>query len=291
MLTFNIKILKKYLIFEIRDRKNLLFFNFLTIKFLFFQINSIFTVISTWNHNKTNMRAILILAILILQLLLGWLLYKDQKKCCQTDEPTSIPKTLSGPILFQWAESEPVTGPGLSFLAGPACPTQAYPGVPGPAPVSQGARRVPGKFVRAMPGVPGRDPLGSVGWLPHALYPGGARRVLLLAGDSEGRAGHGKRDRESPSADPAFEGQRGHRAFSMATGRGSDSTVRNQPLSQASDVKWSAYGCGYINNRSCTRMAMSVRLSPVKSPRISSLGSRPPDCWRMPGSASKMGKW
>jgi OOP family OmpA-OmpF porin len=112
----NIKILKKYLIFEIRDRKNLLFFNFLTIKFLFFQINSIFTVISTWNHNKTNMRAILILAILILQLLLGWLLYKDQKKCCQTDEPTSTPKTLSGPILFQWAESEPVTGPGLSFL-------------------------------------------------------------------------------------------------------------------------------------------------------------------------------
>jgi outer membrane protein OmpA-like peptidoglycan-associated protein len=112
----NIKILKKYLIFEIRDRKNLLFFNFLTIKFLFFQINSIFTVISTWNHNKTNMRAILILAIIILQLLLGWLLYKDQQKCCLTDEPTSIPKTLSGPILFQWAESEPVTGPGLSFL-------------------------------------------------------------------------------------------------------------------------------------------------------------------------------
>ncbi|MBK8620899.1 MAG: OmpA family protein [Saprospiraceae bacterium] len=62
------------------------------------------------------MRAILILAILILQLLLGWLLYRDQQLCCLTDTQSSVSAIKSGPLLFYWAKSEPVTGPGLSFL-------------------------------------------------------------------------------------------------------------------------------------------------------------------------------
>jgi len=61
------------------------------------------------------MRNFLIALILILMCILGWLYYSDAKKCCPTDDNATIvpiKEVKSGPLLFRWGSSAPITGVG-----------------------------------------------------------------------------------------------------------------------------------------------------------------------------------
>ncbi|MBC7883856.1 MAG: OmpA family protein [Saprospiraceae bacterium] len=60
------------------------------------------------------MRAFLIALLLLLWLILGWLFFRDYKKCCNDKSiPTSTMSTeKTGPILFTWGNSVPILGEG-----------------------------------------------------------------------------------------------------------------------------------------------------------------------------------
>jgi OOP family OmpA-OmpF porin len=61
------------------------------------------------------MRNLLIMLLSLLWLILGWLFYQDQKRCCESAEVVSTVTAVkkdAGPLLFAYNDDKPLTGPG-----------------------------------------------------------------------------------------------------------------------------------------------------------------------------------